>query len=174
VIKPKPKSKARDPRPASPAKAKPKATARADEPAPEGLAPLTRQQIRQVWEAAKIEGADIAALLREHPEYADLEKQLNELPDEVIEAGGASPVVHATFHQLIESQLAANEPTETRQTLEALLVQGITRHEAVHRIAAIYSQELYPVLAKRRDFDQPGYERKLRQLAHQDNATRKA
>jgi hypothetical protein len=41
----------------------------------------------------------------------------------------SNPRLKATFLQVVDNQLKANDPPETRQTLERLIAQGITRED---------------------------------------------
>jgi hypothetical protein len=131
---------------------------------------LTRQRLRLVWERAQLnvpfagEEARLARAMREHPEYGDLWERLDELPDEEIERGGVNPILHVAVHSTIENQIAGGEPKEVRRVVEALIRQGLSRHEAIHRVGSVLSEEIAHVLKRDRPFDEPGYVRKLRQL----------
>ncbi len=70
---------------------------------------------------------------------------------------------HAVVHMAVETQLAEDHPSESRQALERLRAQGLDRHEAVHALGAVFSAHLGQ--AVRTDhFDQQGYARDLAQL----------
>lgn len=132
---------------------------------------LTRQHMRLVWDEAQSdtpftgEEARLVSAMREHPEYSDLWGRLDELSDEEIERDGVNPILHITIHSIIENQIADEDPEEVRQVVEALMRQGLSRHEAIHRVGRVLSDEIFHVLNEDRPFDEPGYIRKLRQLA---------
>ncbi|MBN1887017.1 MAG: DUF1841 family protein [Thermoflexales bacterium] len=102
--------------------------------------------------------------MREHPEYSHLWGRLSELPDAEIEQGGVSPIMHIVTHTVIENQLVLGEPKEVGRTLKRLMRQGVSRHEAVHRVGSAWAEELFYTLRDRRPFDEPAYIRKLQEL----------
>jgi hypothetical protein len=131
---------------------------------------LTRQRLRLVWESVQLnvplkgEEAHLARAMREHPEYSDLWGRLDELSDEEIERGGVNPILHIIIHSTIENQIAGGKPKEVRQVVEALMRQGLSRHEAIHRVGRVLGEGIFHILKDDRPFDGPGYIRKLRQL----------
>jgi len=103
-------------------------------------------------------------VMREHPEYAALWPRLDELSDAELKQGGVDPMLHIMIHATLENQLAENDPPVTGEVLEALLAQGLSRHEALHRIGSVLTGEIFGVLKEGRAFDAAGYDRKLREL----------
>lgn len=53
--------------------------------------------------------------------------------------------LHATFHTIVENQVAANEPVVV-ETLKRLRNEGLSRHDAVHAIASVLAAQVYDVL----------------------------
>jgi hypothetical protein len=43
---------------------------------------------------------------------------------------------HATFHAIVETQIALAEETPARRTAQRLMDEGLDRHEAIHAIAS--------------------------------------
>jgi hypothetical protein len=131
---------------------------------------LTRKHMRLVWEGAQLnmpfsgEKARLAKVMREHPEYSHLWERLDELTDEEIEQGGVNPILHVTTHLTIENQIADENPKEVRRVVEALMQQGLSRHEAIHQVGRVLSEEIFHLLNDERPFDEAGYIRKLRRL----------
>jgi len=131
---------------------------------------LTRQNMHLIWESAQLgapftgEKARLLKAMREHPEYYDLWERLDEASDEEIERDGVNPILHITVHSIIENQIAGREPKEVRQVVEALARQGASRHEAIHQVGAVLSEEIYYVLKENRPFDEASYVRKLQEL----------
>jgi len=140
---------------------------------------LTRRRIRLVWEMALLGGhledddARLVQAMREHPEYADLWGRLDELSDEQIERDGTNPILHVHIHQLIENQIAGGEPKEVGQTVEELMRRGLSRHEAVHRVGAVVSGEIWRILKDNRPFDGQGVARQLRRLVEKMGTPRR-
>ena len=130
----------------------------------------TRQRADMIWEAGESgenledEEARLVHAMRDHPEYADLWGRLGDLSDEQIQSDGTNPILHITIHQTIENQIAIGKPKETAQTIEALMRQGLDRHEAIHRVGTVMAGEISHILQGKRLFDETGYIRKLRRL----------
>ncbi len=53
--------------------------------------------------------------------------------------------LHATFHTIVENQLAANEPVVV-ETLKRLRNEGLSRHDAVHAIGSVLAVQVYDAL----------------------------
>ncbi len=135
-----------------------------------GLKSLTRQRLRLVWEMAQMgmalddEDAVTVKALREHPEYYEVWDRVDELSGEELIQDGVNPILHVTFHQIVENQLAAKDPPMVHETLERLMRSGLSRHEAIHAIGSVLCGETWEILTEERPFDEERYERGLRQL----------
>ena len=53
--------------------------------------------------------------------------------------------LHATFHTIVENQVAANEPVVV-ETLKRLRNEGLSRRDALHAIASVLAAQVYDVL----------------------------
>lgn len=51
--------------------------------------------------------------------------------------------VHASFHAIVENQLASGDPPQAVDTLKRLLGEGMDRHEAIHAIGSVVSEVMY-------------------------------
>jgi hypothetical protein len=131
---------------------------------------LSRQRLSLVWQkaksGAKFKGEDdrLVKGMRQHPEYAEIWDHLSELSNEEIDIDGVNPIIHITAHQTVENQLAKNDPKEVRQTIEELMRQGYTRHEAIHAVGSVVMDEIWYILKEKRPFDEARYLRGLREL----------
>lgn len=90
---------------------------------------------------------------------------LDSLADDDIEQDGVNPLMHVTFHATIENQLADNDPPEVAETLQALVRQGYSRHEAIHALASVFLEQFFPVIKENRPFDTEAYVRGLKEMA---------
>jgi Domain of unknown function (DUF1841) len=61
------------------------------------------------------------------------------------DASLANPEVHATIHVVIENQIAMDDETPARQSLERLMAGGLTRHEAVHALGSVLTDMIVAV-----------------------------
>ena len=55
--------------------------------------------------------------------------------------------LHATFHVVVENQIAAQEPVVV-DTLNRLRGEGLSRHEAVHAIGSVLAAQVYDILKR--------------------------
>lgn len=75
-----------------------------------------------------------------------------------------NPRLKATFLQIVDNQLKANDPPETRQTLDRLIAQGISREDAKIYIAQAVCLEVFNVMKHNQPSDQARYLRNLQRL----------
>src|ERR1043165_6874615 len=54
-----------------------------------------------------------------------------------------NPSAHASFHVIVENQLATREPSNVVATLERLIHEGLSRHESIHAIASVATTHIY-------------------------------
>lgn len=81
-----------------------------------------------------------------------------------VEDRGASREVHASIHVIVENQIAM-EVENVPRTLAKLIRQGLNRHEAIHAIGAIITQDTFSLLKGHVDaWDSKRYRRKLEKL----------
>jgi hypothetical protein len=53
--------------------------------------------------------------------------------------------VHATMHTIVENQLALNDEPVVK-ALDRLMREGLTRHDALHAIGYLVSEQIYDIL----------------------------
>jgi len=75
-----------------------------------------------------------------------------------------NPRLRASFLEVVDNQLKANDPPETRHTLDRLIAQGISREDARNYIAQAVCIEVFNVLKHNETFDQTRYVRNLLRL----------
>lgn len=76
----------------------------------------------------------------------------------------SNPRLKATFLQVVDNQLKANNPPETRQTLDRLIAQGISREDAKIYIAKAVCVEVFNIMKHNKPCDQARYVRNLQRL----------
>jgi hypothetical protein len=132
---------------------------------------VTRSRLGLIWELAQAGGeldgedARLAAVLKQHPEYTDVWEEAQSMGKEEVTRDGVNPFVHVAIHQVVENQLAENDPPQTAETLEALLRAGYERHNAIHAIGRVVSDEIFAILKEKRPFDEGAYMSALEDLA---------
>ncbi len=73
-------------------------------------------------------------------------------------------IAHVMIHHTLENQLAMGNPPEVTQTLNRLMKQGKTRHEALHEIGVILSEEIFAILKDNRPYNRTFAKVELSQL----------
>jgi hypothetical protein len=71
---------------------------------------------------------------------------------------------HLLIHEMVEKQLAENDPPEVGRVLHRLLANGLSRHEAVHAIGTVVAREALAMLRQGRELDKEVYVRELQSL----------
>lgn len=73
-------------------------------------------------------------------------------------------ILHEQIHEVVERQIRENEPKETKETLDKLMILGYSRHEAIHKIGAVVVEEIFDVLSSKEKFDKKRFINKLQRL----------
>jgi len=68
------------------------------------------------------------------------------------------------MHQVVATQLLADDPPQTWQTVQRLAGLGYDWHSIMHMIAAVVSDDLYHAMTGHRQFDPGDYARRLNEL----------
>ncbi len=85
----------------------------------------------------------VAEAMRQHPEFdpfwlaGDTAIHPQEVGNFVV-----NPLIHTGLHFIVEKQILEKNPIEAATTLDALLKNGISRHEAIHQMVGLWG-ELY-------------------------------
>lgn len=75
-----------------------------------------------------------------------------------------SPEVLALLREVLENQIAANDPPETAHTLARLQREGVRDDTAWRLLSAVLLQELNTTLGEQRPFDRARYIAALHRL----------
>jgi hypothetical protein len=136
----------------------------------DSLRQASRENFHRIWEAVK-EGRALSAeekrfadAMQAHPEYHNTWEFSDVVGSAPYPIEGVNPFLHIAAHVMIEAQLEASDPPETARALERLRENGLDRHEAIHRIAAVMFEVMFPVLKEGKDFDVHRYKKRLRRL----------
>ena len=54
--------------------------------------------------------------------------------------------LHAAIHTIVENQLVLEDQTIVRATLQRLMEDGLTRHDAIHAVGSVLSEHIYDLL----------------------------
>jgi hypothetical protein len=75
-----------------------------------------------------------------------------------------NPHLKAAVMEVVENQIRDNDPPETRQTLERLIVEGITDEDARLYIGQAVCVEIWDIMSNGREFNEDRYLRNLQNL----------
>jgi hypothetical protein len=99
-------------------------------------------------------------ILAEHPElHRAIEADLDEIHTH---GTTVNPRLHLAMHEIVANQLWADDPPEVWQTAQRLLDAGYERHEILHMLASVVSDDVYLML---HDQQTPNQERTRGALA---------
>lgn len=84
--------------------------------------------------------------------------------EEAKEELGYNPILRAQFLAVVENQLTANDPPETRETFDRLVSAGISEEDAKIYIAQAVCVEVLCILKQRRPFNLKRYVTNLKRL----------
>lgn len=107
---------------------------------------------------------DIRSLVirHEHPEF---EEALNEGRGEIEGPGGPmNPRLHLTMHGIVATQLWDDSPPEVWDTTVRLLEGGYERHEILHMLGRLVSDQVWEALHEERPYDRERHVAALRAL----------
>jgi peroxiredoxin family protein len=74
---------------------------------------------------------------------------------------GDPEVARAAIFEIIENQIEADTPPETRQTLERLIDEGHTEEEAMKLIGCVVAAEIFAVMKEGRTYNETAFVKAL-------------
>jgi hypothetical protein len=80
------------------------------------------------------------------------------------EGTATNPRLKALILEVVENQVRASDPPETRQTCERLLAAGYSRKQALEMIGSALVEEIWGMLRERKAFDRARFTLLLEQL----------
>lgn len=87
------------------------------------------------------EGDRYVLLLADHPELA---AAIDRGDEEIVQHGVAmSPQLHLTMHDIVAKRILDDEPKEWWDTAQRLTSLGYERHEVLHMLSSVVSDEVY-------------------------------
>ena len=101
--------------------------------------------------------------LREDPDVLSLaiEKYHEE---QGIDPGEGGMILHALMHEIVENQIAEDIPS-VRSAIERLIRQGLSRHDSIHAVASVLSEDIFRSLKGEIEaFDITKYRMRLEKL----------
>ena len=76
----------------------------------------------------------------------------------------SNPHLHAAFMEVVDNQIAGNDPPETRETLNRLISEGISRQDARNYMAHAVGVEVWDILKNKKEFNRERFVRNLKNL----------
>ena len=75
-----------------------------------------------------------------------------------------NPYLKSAILEVVDNQLQANDPPETRQTLDRLISEGYSEVEAKKLIGCVVTSEIFDVLKKQEPFNPERFAKALNEL----------
>ena len=74
------------------------------------------------------------------------------------------PYLKSAILEVVENQLQANDPPETRQTFDRLISEGYSEEDSKKLIGLVVTSEIFDVLNKQEPFNSKRFVRALNEL----------
>ena len=68
-----------------------------------------------------------------------------------------NPHLKAIIIEVVDNQLRANDPPETRSTLDRLIAEGHSEEEAKELVACVVTSEIFDVMKNKEEFNHQRY-----------------
>lgn len=75
-----------------------------------------------------------------------------------------NPHLKAAILQVVDNQILANDPPETKQTLDRLISEGYSKKEAKELIGCVVSSEIFDIMKKQEVFNLEKFVNVLKKL----------
>lgn len=75
-----------------------------------------------------------------------------------------NPYLKSAILDVVDNQLQANDPPETRQTFDRLISEGYSEDEAKKLIGCVVTSEIFDVLKKQEPFNPERFAKALNEL----------
>lgn len=75
-----------------------------------------------------------------------------------------SELARAAIFDIIRNQIDAETPPETKLTLERLVAEGHSEHEAMKLIGCVVASEIFGIMKESREYDETAYIEALQAL----------
>ena len=76
----------------------------------------------------------------------------------------ANPMMHASLHAIVETQIARAAPAVTTQTIDRLCAAGLKRHAAIHAVMQVLARNLAQLSGEGARFDREAWAKELNTL----------
>ena len=77
------------------------------------------------------------------------------------------PQAHAIMHLIVENQIALGDELPVAATIERLVRDGLSRHEAIHAVASVLAWHMTQAMQTTEDFDAEAYNQEIRELTEE-------
>ena len=122
-----------------------------------------RQHFAVLAVEGEMDGIDLAVLdpadenerrLLIEAEHPELRRALKEGRREIrISRDVINPALHIAMHEIVAHQLWADDPPEVWATAQRLLADGYERHEVLHMLASVVSDEVFEIMRPEQPHD---------------------
>lgn len=112
--------------------------------------------------SGEIDGIDLAMLdpsnederrILIESEHPEMRRALDDGRDLHVGSEVINPRLHIAMHEIVANQIWADDPPEVWRTAERLLAGGRDRHEILHMLASVMSDQVWGSMTKGESFD---------------------
>ena len=79
----------------------------------------------------------------------------------------SNPHLKAALMEVVDNQIRDNDPPETKQTLNRLMREGISKEDARIYIGQAVCVEIWDIMSNNKEFDRERYLRNLKNLPNE-------
>jgi hypothetical protein len=112
--------------------------------------------------SGEIDGIDLAMLdpsdederrILIESEHPEMRQALDDGRDLHVGSEVINPRLHIAMHEIVANQIWADDPPEVWRTAERLLAEGHDRHEVLHMLASVMSDQVWGSMTKGESFN---------------------
>ncbi len=112
-----------------------------------------REVIWYLWSSVLLEESESEKVRSKRKRNLGLSREARGVDQPYNEETPFNPHLKATILEVVENQIRASDPPETRQTFERLLAAGYSRKQAMEMISSALVEEIWGMLHERKLFD---------------------
>ena len=123
-----------------------------------------REVIWYLWSSVLLEESESEKVRSKRKRNRGLSREARGVDQSYEEETPFNPHLKAAILEVVENQIRASDPPETRQTFERLLAAGYSRKQAMEMIGSALVEEIWGMLHEGKVFDRGRFSTLLEKL----------
>ena len=123
-----------------------------------------REVIWYLWSSVLLEESESEKVRSKRKRNRGLSREARGVDQPYNEETPFNPHLKAAILEVVENQIRAGDPPETRQTFEQLLAAGYSRQQAMEMIGSALVEEIWGMLHDNKPFDRGRFSALLEKL----------